>query len=325
MEISKQVEKGKIYIGNTSLEDAADTVHIGYGIDENFVMPMGVSCISILENNPRLFFAFHVLIEDMTPQSQEKLRLISNTYSNCLFIIHLMDLSIIQGVYTAKWGKAAYMRAFLGQVLEENIERILYLDGDVLCIHSLNQLIEKPFHDQTVMVVEDTPRTAIKQCKKFHLQHYFNSGVLYINLIQWRKNKIAEKFLDACFKYGTKLHYPDQDALNIILKDQKIMIERAYDFIPIDRSKESVPPDTVFIHYTGGKPWYAWLKYPLQKYFMKYYALSPWKNDPLWLPRGYPQMHSAARNYKRRKEYASALYWHLRYLQTKIKTKLHKD
>lgn len=318
MEITKSVEKGKIVIGNADKEEFKSAVHVGYGIDENFVMPMGVSCISILKNNPQLFFVFHVLIEEISSQSQEKLKNIVEHYPHCLFVIHLLDLSILEGIQITKWGKATYLRAFLGQVAGDNVERIFYLDGDILCVGSIAELIKKDFNNQTVMVVEDDPSVAKKQKVLFKLKHYFNAGMLYINLAKWRENKIAEKFLDTCFSYGTKLHYADQDALNLVLQDQKIMVDRAYDFIFTDRSLEDVPEGTVFIHYTGGKPWQCWEKYPLAKYWLKYYALSPWKNEPLVEPRTYQQMHSASRHYWRRGEYKLFLYWHIRYLQTKI-------
>lgn len=317
----KQIEKNKIIIGTLDKERVTDDVHIGYGIDENFVMPMGVSCISIVENNRNLSFVFHILTEGISEASQKQLKEIVDLYPNCVFIIHIIDLSFLQGIQITKLGLATYLRAFLGQIINDDVERILYLDGDILCVHDINGLINKKFDDKTVMVVEDTPKTARRQGTKFHIKNYFNAGMIYINLKQWRKNGVAEKFLDTCFRYGEKLNYADQDALNLVLRNQKIMVNRAYDFIPSDRKLENVPNGTVFIHYTGGKPWYCWENYPLRNYFMKYYALSPWKDEPLVKPRTYQQMHSASRHYWKESKYKLSLYWHFRYLQTKISKK----
>lgn len=52
-----------------------------------------------------------------------------------------------------------------------------------------------------------------------------------MDMQQWRKGKISEHFLDVCFQYKEKLNYLDQDALNIVLKEQKSLVENIYNFI----------------------------------------------------------------------------------------------
>lgn len=88
-----------------------------------------------------------------------------------------------------------------------------------------------------------------------------------MDMQQWRKGKISEHFLDVCFQYKEKLNYLDQDALNIVLKEQKLLVENIYNFIPAAPDITEIPNDTVFLHYAGTKPWYCWLDFPLKKFF----------------------------------------------------------
>ena len=79
MKISSDIEKKRILLGNKSIADNEAAFHIGYGTDENFVMPMGVSIISVLENNKTKPVAFHILTEHISEESKNKLnRLLKN-------------------------------------------------------------------------------------------------------------------------------------------------------------------------------------------------------------------------------------------------------
>lgn len=51
MKITGKIETQRIEFGNPDVFSNPKAAHMGYGTDENFVMPMGVSMISVLENN----------------------------------------------------------------------------------------------------------------------------------------------------------------------------------------------------------------------------------------------------------------------------------
>ena len=308
MKITGKIETQRIEFGNQDVFSNPKAAHIGYGTDENFVMPMGVSMISVLENNLQEPIAFHVLTEGISAKSIEKLRWIADKYPNCGVQIHFTDLSILAGLPIVALGKATYIRAFLEQILDVSVDRILYLDGDIVCIHSIEALLHRDFQGKTVMVVEDVPVTARKQEKKFQLQHYFNAGMIFMDMQQWRKGKISEHFLDVCFQYKEKLNYLDQDALNIVLKEQKLLVENIYNFIPAAPDITEIPNDTVFLHYAGTKPWYCWLDFPLKKFFIKYYKMSPWKEESLQQPRNYREMHYMSRARWRQGKYCDSVF-----------------
>ena len=115
----------------------------------------------------------------------------------------------------------------------------------------------------------------------------------------------------------------DQDALNIILQDQKLILDERFNYIPdSDEKNDRLPKGTLFLHYAGTKPWYCWLRFPMQEYFYEYYGLSPWKEVPLTQPRNYREMHYMSRYYRKEGKLGISLYWLVRYLATKAKAKL---
>lgn len=315
------INKKCLTFGHSGIIANAESVHIGYGTDDNFVMPMGVSIISVLENNPDLDFVFHVLTEGISEKSILQLRKIADAYPRCAFQIHTIDLSVINGLPVYALGKATYIRVFLDQILPDSVDRILYLDGDIVCIGSLMNLWNTDFDGKTVMVVEDVPKTAIKQGKKFNIKHYFNAGMIFMNMKCWKQKTISDKFLKVCFTYKEKLNYLDQDALNIVLQDQKLLMGKQYNYIPESAEVLEIPQDTVFLHYAGTKPWYCWLEFPLKEYFMKYYAMSPWKDESLAEPRNYREMHYMSRACWRRGEYSISIKWFIKYVIERKRTK----
>ncbi|WP_416181542.1 glycosyltransferase family 8 protein [Acidaminococcus timonensis] len=298
-------------------------IHIGYGTDENFVMPMGISMVSVLENNPSTPIVFHVMTEGLGEKSREPLKKLAASYPNCTICIHELQLDVLDGLPVfSSLGRASYYRIFLEKLLPDSLSRVLYLDGDIVCLGKLQALTEKEFHDAIVMVVRDKPVTAEKQEQKFQLTDYFNSGMLYINLEQWKQQHVAEQLLDVFFRRKEELNHLDQDALNIVLQGHKLLLDERFNFIPGDDPIEEVPEGTLFLHYAGTKPWYFWLDFPLQKYFNHYYALSPWKNQPMDQPRNYREMHYLSRFYRKHGQYGKSFYWVLKYLVTKAGTKV---
>jgi hypothetical protein len=65
MEIPANIEKKCEVWGKQAILQNLQAIHIGYGTDENFVMPMGISMVSVLENNPSTPIVFHVMTEGL--------------------------------------------------------------------------------------------------------------------------------------------------------------------------------------------------------------------------------------------------------------------
>ena len=152
--------------------------------------------------------------------------------------------------------RTAFLRLFMARWLPQHLEKVLYLDIDILIKEEIEELFDLSF---------DTPIFAEICTPKFlsnggHLENfnapYFNSGVMLINLPKWREMNLESRFVD----YGSKATYTylDQDILNLVFKDNWTRLGRPYNYFHRYGSGEidsdfSLTPKV--IHFVGNKPW----------------------------------------------------------------------
>ena len=177
----------------------------------------------------------------------------------------------LQGIYIdPRYTEAASLRLLLPELLP-NLDRVLYLDCDIIVRQDLARLWNET--DLGGNYLGAVYEAAIEgQAERFRAlgcdpAKYFNSGFLLMNLAQMRKEKVSERLLEAC--RVPYLEFPDQDALNQVCQGRVLPLSPLYNsirtfFIP------KYKPDFIrqyneelwhriqreaTIHYTGGKPW----------------------------------------------------------------------
>ena len=169
-------------------------------------------------------------------------------------------------VLTDKLSKSSIKR------LKEAIkERVLYLDTDTLLANSVLPLFSLDMKGKAIgAITQNYPyaKESIKRLNYDENKGYFNSGVLLIDLKQWRENNVMKQSIDYCVKNIEHLSLFDQDALNVIFQDNKCELPLCYNIIPanlnsdyyytpehLDEIKEAVYRP-VIIHYASSAPWY---------------------------------------------------------------------
>ncbi len=69
-------------------------------------------------------------------------------------------------------------------------DRVLYLDGDMMCRGSLDYLRNLDFKGHDAAVVSD--RKEELQMKRVHTKRYFNAGMMLINVKQWMEEGLFD-------------------------------------------------------------------------------------------------------------------------------------
>ena len=158
---------------------------------------------------------------------------------------------------------ATYFRILIDQFLPKEIQNVVYLDADIICLKDPIQSIKeicKDLNDQNIALAaytEGTRHEAPILFSKLKLKNdkYFNAGVLVINYDYWFKNSISKSLLDIMKKRHKDLIFWDQDLLNIYLDSNYLEIPKSlnYNYVEIDSLKNK---DIIFLHYAGkDKPW----------------------------------------------------------------------
>lgn len=167
--------------------------------------------------------------------------------------------------------KEAYYRLLAQELLPPEVERVLYLDGDLVVTKSLKGLYETSFVNEAgrecYFVVCEGPGVSRREWTVYDTLHipreypYFNSGVLLMNLDLLRRSFDPQRFSDFIAAHGENLKYHDQDTLNALFYDKVIYADwHIYNqtILHIQSAEEARQrlEKAAVIHYAGSdKPW----------------------------------------------------------------------
>ena len=207
-----------------------------------------------------------------------------------------IDLFYIRDTHVSK---ASLLKYYIAEQLSE-LNKVLYIDSDILVLHDLSELFNKELGDNYLAAVKD-PSWFFenKHVLELNLEErgfYFNSGVMLMNLDKIRKDGLIEKLED--YTNNNFRTYMDQDALNVVVGDKVMLVDAKYntmnfffaynslktlaDFYGKDwNSLEEVFGDATILHFASSKkPLGVKVEkndffYMLQKLWYKYYTPLP--------------------------------------------------
>lgn len=158
-----------------------------------------------------------------------------------------------------------YYRIIAQFVLPKELDRILWVDADIIALNDISDFYYLDFEEKLYVVCQDRYAdkpwvTTIKEKIDLPSMHlYFNSGVLLVNLVLLRKTTNLTDIINTCNTMADRLTYPDQDILNYLYAGKVKYAEwQKYNY-QLFNDKE-IPKDVkdsvVLLHYTGpNKPW----------------------------------------------------------------------
>lgn len=244
------------------------SIHIALAFDDNFWAPAYTVMRSIcLSTKRRRDLVFHLLHMPLTQDHHRDLEGITREFDaqlrwypleqSELFNFFVADLPD-----SVRWPKVVYARLLLDELLPTDIERIIYLDCDVLVRQQIETLYEMDLGGHPLGAVQDAPTPFIMGRRDMRqnagifdtADPYFNSGMLVIDLPGWRDlNVKAEVAVLAGKGWIEKLYY-DQDVLNVIFRDRWQALPWRWNTIDAHLAHEALQP--AIVHYTrDAKPW----------------------------------------------------------------------
>jgi lipopolysaccharide biosynthesis glycosyltransferase len=311
-----------------------DSFHIAFCVDNNYFRAMGATITSIIDNNPDQHFTFHVLTFAASDEHRARLKQLEEKFDKVRTQLHILDTAQFSQfdhfIKFSYYSLSIFTRLIIPSILQGVTDRVLYLDADILCVGKLDELVKMDISNDIAIVVPDAPVTTRRRVAALGLKHphYFNGGVIFINIGKWQENGITEATMEALLHHGKKLRFNDQDALNIVLDGRARYIDPRYNHLydlihDLNVNKTAMRPvgNAVFIHFAGAvKPWTDWSGHDARLMFRKYHALSPWAQMPLDLePRNTKELRMHSRFLFRQGKPLQSLKWYLKYLKTRRK------
>lgn len=239
-------------------------------LDRNYIPYLNVMLFSLLESNPGEKFAVYLLHSSLTEADVERTRAILGEDGE-LILVNAEEIRLEGAPTTSRYPKEIYYRIFAAKYLPRTLDRILYLDPDLVVNGAIRPLYGLELEDYYFAAASHTG-AFLRKVNELRLDMdeeglYINSGVMLMNLEKLR----AEQDLEEVFRFIEKrknfLMLPDQDIISS-LYGSKIyaldtyrynMTERLYQLhapFEHDLNLQWVAENAVIIHYCGrNKPW----------------------------------------------------------------------
>lgn len=249
----KDILKSKILY--TYAKSSVNEKNIVYGIDNNYIRCAMTSILSFKIHNPEANIVYHIISSGLTNNNTLKLKQLACEY-NLNLIIYEINKKYFDLLPTKEfWSEAMYFRFIIPNLLN-NVDKIFYFDADIICLKNIDYLFNLDLQNNIIAAIPDIKRTSKKKERIFKLNKnsYFNSGVLIIDRKKWNEYDILPKVINCIKQEPQKYVHPDQDALNVVLKNHVMYLSKIYNCINIYEIKNI--RDIAILHFANHpKPW----------------------------------------------------------------------
>ena len=251
-----------------------ETIDLLVTFDKNYIPPFRVMVKSLSVNNPRE--TFHIwLLHSAIPEGElQALAEYCGALRMTLTPVEI-DPAIFAGAPVSKqYPQEMYYRLLAPVLLPDALDRVLYLDPDILVINPVRPLWELELGDAAFAAASHSGLFAfingVNQIRLGNEHDYFNTGVLLMDLRKARTLVKAEDIYRCVREQTELLLLPDQDVFNLLYGEDTLPLDDAiwnYDaryysaYLLKSEGQDQmdwVMGNTVFLHFCGKqKPWKA--------------------------------------------------------------------
>lgn len=275
-------------------------INIVFASDNNYAQHTAVAMASVLVNTkvPQKI-QFYLIDDEIQQENKEKIiKTVQNLGGNIEFI-KIKNSKLEDCYVSGELSRASYFRLDIANILDESIEKIIYLDCDLLVYDDIEKMWQLDMGGKPVAATCDLGIMASARVRKQKNKFiglpfdapYFNAGVLMMDLKKWRDGNYAE----AIIALATQNKYPnhDQDALNKFFMNNWQEIPLRWDVIPPvfnlflkilnkpDLRKKAIEAklNPAIFHYAGGyKPWEYEIHDGFNDKYYEYLKLTEYKD-----------------------------------------------
>jgi lipopolysaccharide biosynthesis glycosyltransferase len=239
-------------------------MNILINVDNNYIERAKDTLLSIHFHNKEKLNIYLIYDEIDDNKISDFKQYITNTIKGNLKIIKYDLDNIDFPIYSDYISKSTYYRLFFPFLLDEKIDRILYLDCDIICTNSIKELYETDFEGNLFVACENMTVTERNwfnyECnERLELPYdnkYVNAGVLLINIEKYKKEVNKDELIKFINDNSDKLLLQDQDVINKFFYKKIKLIDNKYNYQinGVDYGMERT--DYVLVHYSEShKPW----------------------------------------------------------------------
>jgi lipopolysaccharide biosynthesis glycosyltransferase len=269
-------------------------LHIACAADERYVPYCAAMLHSLLESQTGMHITIYYLHAPKLPQTtRATLKEFLSSLGAELVLIEIGDDRIANLPTLPRIGPETWFRVLLPELIPD-VDRVLYLDADLLVVDDLEPLWTTDLDGYYVGAVSNVPEPWLaNRAAELGLPAnvtYFNAGVLLLNLAAMRADHCTERLLSYGHSQARNLVMSDQDALNAVLGHKKrtlhprwncmnsvYFMEEAKRIFPENQVAEAVSEPAI-LHFEGpdfAKPWHYLSTHPYRERFWDHLRATP--------------------------------------------------
>jgi len=269
-------------------------------IDNNYIRHCAVMLRSIYESNPKEEISVYIIHGDLDTSEKAKLAEYLGKFLRSVSFVKI-DQKMLEGFpIFGHLPLSTYYRLLIPTVLPSSIQKVIFLDSDLIVVDSLRDLWNKSLDDHPLAAVTD--HHIKENCQRLGLAEksgYFNPGVMVIDLNKWRKIDILSEGFKFAKSTRAILKHCDQDILNRIFEGHWLHLDTRWNAAPhlwglcevlADEAAALASQDAVarnkpvIIHFAGSgnaKPWHYHCAHPWKIRYLELKKKTPWARAPL--------------------------------------------
>lgn len=286
-------------------------MNLVYHCTDNYAFITGTSIVTVFEHNKDMDeINVYIIEHGFKDETKEKYNRLAEKYGRKIIFIPMPDINKEYGIGLTSikktWLFDSYSRLYLDSILPENVERVLYLDGDTLNLDSLKDLWEMDLGDNYCAAALDCIGESYYNLFEITDGKYCNSGVILFDLIKWKENNVSQKVQEYVREKNGYVFFMEQSVFNIILQGKVAYLPGKYNvssimqmFTPKElwrmrkpkyfysqkEIKEAIKKPAI-IHMTSlfyiiNKPWNEVTNHPNKDLFWSYFKKLDWGKDEM--------------------------------------------
>ena len=240
-----------------------ETIPIFFACNDRYVPYLDVAILSLIAHvSPRRQYHITVLKTDISAKNQAIIKKHQTENVTIEFYDVAEMLAPVRKTLPEMFYFSidAYYRLFIETAFPQ-YDKAIYLDSDVILLNDIAELYETDVTGKLLAAVyeQNTDRSPeftnyVEEIIGIPYNTYFNSGVMVMNLAEFRRQKVQETFLRMLTEYHFDSLAPDQEYLNVICHGQ-------VKYLPTGWNKHSFPEppqgELNLCHYAlSNKPWH---------------------------------------------------------------------
>lgn len=245
----------------------------------------------------------YILSDGISPGSKRRIEAaVARTRRDAVLEWIEADLGELATLALSDWFKStSYLRLRLPELLPQDVERLIYLDSDMVVEGDLVELWRAPFDGHLALAVQnfDPPQLGgvlpvpARELSLAAELPYYNSGLMVMNLPRWRDERLLERVTELSRRFAPHIVTADQDGINLAiggdwgaldpLWNVQLLTVNAYGFASgapeneLKEARERLKTEARIFHYTGAKkPWHHMYRRPAGERFLHYLGRTGW-------------------------------------------------